>query len=63
MSSLTNALFRSSPPYIKWKIVPLGVYRLTHALWERAGGGGELPRLVQSVCTSLHGKGLLDLPS
>ena len=42
-----------------WKMVPLGVYRWTHALGE--GGGGELPRLVQSVCAALHDKGLWDL--
>ena len=39
-------------------MVPLGVYRWTHALGH---GGGELPCLVQSVCAALHDRGLWDL--
>ena len=40
-------------------MVPLGVYRLTHAL--REGGGvevGKLPCLAHSVCAALHDRGL-----
>ena len=42
-------------------MVPLGVYRLTHALREGGGGGvgvGKLPCLGHSVCAALHGRGL-----
>ena len=41
-------------------MVPLGVYRLTHALREGGGGVGvgKLPRLAYSVRAALHGRGL-----
>ena len=41
-------------------MVPLGVYRLTHALREGGGGVevGKLPCLAHSVCAALHDRGL-----
>ena len=74
MSLLTKFVV-SLPSVHIWKMVPLGVYRWTHALYiykENDSLGslqidtrseGKPPCLVHSVCVALHGIGLWDLQS